>query len=152
MLLNNQTDKQGPKCNRALTQQLDLLSPLSSSSTEPSSGGPLLGACQSLDGGSSVGPFCLFSVHFSCFSLEGRVSVDCGLFMAGDEGTSTLVVLGCWGGGWTWAQAELVCPRSDMVPGEPERNTGCGVQTCLSAAFTTDRAIAQSVSTWVMTE
>lgn len=83
--------------------------------------------------------------------------MDCGLFRAGDEGTSTLVVVGCKGGGgwswvvWTWAQAELVCPRSDMVPGEPERNTGCGVQTCLSAPFTTDRAIAKSVSTWVMT-
>lgn len=45
-----------------------------------------------------MGPFCLFSVHF-CFSLEGRVSVDCGLFRAGDEGTSTLVVVGCKGGG-----------------------------------------------------
>lgn len=151
MLLNNQMDKQGPKSNRALTQQLDLLSPLSSSSTEPSSGGPLLGPVKSLDGRSSVGPFCLFSVHF-CFSLEGRVSVDCGLFRAGDEGTSTLVVLGCGGVGgvvWTWAPAELVCPRSDMVPGEPERNTGCGVQTCLSAPFTTDTAVAKSVSTWL---
>lgn len=78
--------------------------------------------------------------------------MDSGLFRAGDEGTSTLVVVGCGGvGGWTWAQAERVCPRSDMVPGEAERNTGGGVQTCLSAPFTTDRAIAKSESTWVMT-
>lgn len=77
MLLNNQMDKQGPKCNCAVTQQLDLLSPSSSSSTEPSSGGALLGPVKSFDRGSSVGPFCLFSVWF-CFSLEGSVGLDRG--------------------------------------------------------------------------
>lgn len=98
MLLNNQMDKQGPKCNCALTQQLDLLSLLSSSSTEPSSGAPFSGPVKRLDGKSSVGPFCLFSVHF-CFSLEGSVTMDCGHFRAGDEGMSTLVVVGSKGGG-----------------------------------------------------
>lgn len=65
----------------------------------PPLGAPFSGPVKRLDGKSSVGPFCLFSVHF-CFLLEGSVTMDCGHFRAGDEGMSTLVVVGSKGGGW----------------------------------------------------
>lgn len=50
------------------------------------------------------------------------------------------------------SQGVLVRPWSDMVPGEKGGgDVGRRVQTCLSAAFTTDRPIAKSEAAWVMT-
>ncbi len=64
MLLNNQMDKPGPKCNCAVTQQLDLLSPSSSSSTEPSSGGPCSSLSRALTGEAAWGHFVSFQFGF----------------------------------------------------------------------------------------
>lgn len=77
MLLNNQMDKQGPKCNCAVTQQLDLLSPSSSSLTDPSSGGPCSGLSRALTGEAAWGHFVSFQFGF-IFSLEGSVGMDRG--------------------------------------------------------------------------
>lgn len=54
---------------------------------------------------------------------------------------------------WVWAQPEKATPTLERhgAWGERKRNIGRRVQTCLSAAFTTDRPIAKNAAAWVMT-
>lgn len=148
-------DKQGPKCNCAVTQQLDLLSPSSSSSTEPSSGGLCAGLSKALTREAAWGHFVSFQFGFA--SLWRAVLVwTVGVVGWVGEGTLTPVVVGSKGG--LVGVMDLGTVRKCWSAlewhgawGEREGDVGHRVQTCLSAAFTTDRPIAKSAAAWVMT-
>lgn len=89
----------GPKCNCAAAQQLDLLSPSSSSSTEASSrGGPFPALSRALTGKQRGAILSLFSLVL--FLIAGQCRYR--LWASQGEGTLTLVVVGCRQRGVSW--------------------------------------------------